>query len=121
MASCSSGTTARGCLIGELHGAITALLLRINADPHVIFAGERDSERTDHVEIRLSYGLQTCRIKNDVWMSFPEPYVPNVIVTATWRDANRNELWHWESPPLRPGEPQSYHGPGWTSHAPLDE
>ena len=54
-------------------------------------------------------------------MSFPEPYVPNVIVTATWRDANGNELWHWESPPLPPGQLQSYHGPGWTSHAPPDE
>src|SRR3954465_11825722 len=63
--------------IGDLNGDAQPLVLTIDGERYVLVAG---CDPWDRVEIRspgpsprLAF-TQMCRVRNDVWLSFPEPF-----------------------------------------------
>lgn len=86
----------------------------------IVFAGVAPGPDADRVEISTPGvdGIhQTCRVKNDVWMSFPEPFVDGMVVTARWRRGDRL-LAEVVSEPLRADGLTPLRRPGWTEYAP---
>jgi hypothetical protein len=103
-----------GELLADLRGDLNPILV----DDQIIFAGERDDHRTDHVVLTLPDDLQTCRIKNDVWLSIPVPFTPGMRFSAAWRDAAGHELWRHDFEPLRQMRP--VYGPEWKAYEPSE-
>lgn len=101
-------------LLTDLRGDLNPILV----DDQIIFAGERDDHHTDHVVLTLPDDLQTCRIKNDVWMSIPVRFRPGMRFSAVWCDAAGRELWRHDSDPLHQMRP--VYGPEWTDYGPSE-
>ena len=102
--------------LGEAVADLTPFEVTIHDAPFIVFAGpeERPEHRFTVIDGRPH------PVKNGVWMSFPEPFVPGMQVTAVWQDAHERELFRRTSPPLHPGSLTPLFGPGWTGYAPLD-
>ena len=76
-------------------GRLTALWLTVDDRSHVVFAGNsRDEPRVERVLVDLGDRQQTCRLRPAphnprVWMTFPEPFEPGMVVTAWWLGEDR--------------------------------
>src|SRR5688500_2964234 len=77
--------------LGDLNGDLTPFVVTIQDAPFIVFAGTVLSPGADRVEI-TSPGLtgihQICRVHNRVWMSFPEPFIEEMVITAVWREGD---------------------------------
>jgi hypothetical protein len=110
--------------LGEIQGDLTPLLLDIDGDTQIVFAGEvSGGSRTRTVLIALPREQQTCKVaqgvEHGVWMTFPVPLEPGMTVTAIWRDEAGDEIWRAASSPLTADRLDPIFGPEWTSYAPL--
>jgi hypothetical protein len=110
-----------GRRLGDLNGDLMPFLIAIDDAPHIVFAGVVLGPGADQVDI-VSPGIagihQTCHVRNQVWMTFPEPFTPGVAITATWR---KDEKVLFEIGPERitPDALEPLFGPDWTRYAPL--
>jgi hypothetical protein len=87
----------------------------------IVFGGAAPGPDADRVEITTPGfdGIhQSCRVKNSLWMSFPEPFVDGMVVTARWWRGSR-VLAEVVSEPLRPDALRPLRRPGWTEYSPL--
>ena len=102
--------------LGEAVADFTPFEATIEDAPFIMFAGpeERPEHRFTVIDGR------PYPVKNGVWMSFPEPLVPGMQVTAVWQDEQELELFRLTSPPLHPGSLKPMFGPSWTGYGPLD-
>jgi hypothetical protein len=110
--------------LGEIQGDLSPLLLDIDGDVHIVFAGQAGGgSRTHTVVVELPGEQQTCKVtqgvEHGVWMTFPVPFEPGMTVTAIWRDEAGEELWRRASSPLTARLLDPVFGPEWTSYAPL--
>jgi hypothetical protein len=101
--------------LGEAIADLTPFEVVIGDAPYVIFAGPQ--ERSEH-RFTVIDG-HPYPVRNGVWMSFPEPFVPGMQVTAVWQGKRERELFRLTSPPLHPGSLQPMFGPSWTGYSPL--
>lgn len=113
--------------IGDLNGDAQPLLLTIEGERYVIVGGWAPGGAPwDRVEIRspgpsprLAF-TQTCLVRNDVWLSFPEPLREGMDVTVTFCDGD-TVLFERKSGPLEAADAlEPMFGPGWTGYAPLE-
>jgi hypothetical protein len=114
---------AEGRRLGDLNGDLMPFVVTIDDAPFIVFAGTVLSPGgADRVEL-TSPGLtgihQTCRVRNRAWMSFPEPFTEEMVITAAWR-ADDHVLFERQSEPLRSDALEPVFGPGWTPYAPLE-
>lgn len=98
-------------------------MVTIHDAPFIVFAGTVLSPAgADRVDI-TSHGFtgihQTCRVRNRVWMSFPEPFTEEMVITAIWREGDR-VIFERQSEPLRSDALEPIFGPGWAPYAPLE-
>jgi hypothetical protein len=91
-----------------VRGHLCALWVTIGDRHHVVFAGDtRDEPGVDRVLLELPDHTQTCPVRSlrhnpRVWMSFPEPLEPGMVVTAWWL-AGEQVVFEARTPPLRWG------------------
>jgi hypothetical protein len=112
--------------VGELNGDAQPLVLSVDGERYVIVGGWAPGGASwDRVEVRspgpsprLAF-TQTCRVRNDVWLSFPEPFRAGMEVTVTFCDGD-TVLFERESGPLDADALEPMFGPGWTGYAPLE-
>jgi hypothetical protein len=110
-------TDFEGRELADVGGDLTPFLV----GDAIVFAGVAPGPDADRVEISTPgiEGIhQTCRVKNGVWMSFPEPFVDGVVVTARWRRGD-HLLAEVVSEPLRRDALTPLRRPGWTEYSPL--
>src|SRR3954454_2886019 len=82
--------------IGDLNGDAQPLVLTIDGERYVIVGGSGPGgDPWDRVEIRspgpsprLAF-TQMCRVRNDVWLSFPEPFRAGMELTSRSARATR--------------------------------
>jgi hypothetical protein len=86
----------------------------IAGEPHVLFAGSADLPQQKFTTVND----HRYPIRDGVWMSFPEPFRPAMVVTIAGLDGDGKQLFELESPPLQPDRLSPLFGPGWTSYAP---
>jgi hypothetical protein len=106
--------------LGDLNGDLMPFVLAIEERPFIVVAGVVLGLGADRVEVKSAgfTGIgQTCRVRNQVWLSFPEPFTEGMVITATWRKGDR-VLFECVSEPLRADALHPIFGPGWTSYAP---
>jgi hypothetical protein len=110
-----------GRRLGDLDGDLMPFV--VEDPPLIVFAGVSLGPGADCVEI-VSPGFsgihQTCRVRNGVWMSFPEPFTEGMVITATWHQGGR-VLFERRSAPLRSDALEPILGPGWTPYSPLHQ
>jgi hypothetical protein len=107
----------RGPELADLGGDLTPFLV----GDDIVFAGVALGPDADRVELStpgIAGIAQTCRVKNGVWMSFPEPFVDGMVLTARWLRGDRL-LDEVVSEPLRAGSLTPLRRPGWTGYSPL--
>src|SRR3954470_20194007 len=77
--------------IGDLNGDAQPLVLTIDGERYVIVGGSSPGgDPWDRVEVRspgpsprLAF-TQMCRVRSDVWLSFPEPFREGMEITVTF-------------------------------------
>jgi hypothetical protein len=71
--------------LGDLNGDLMPFVLGIDDAPFIVFAGAVPGPGANRVEI-TSPGFsgihQTCWVRNQVWMSVPEPFVAGMGITV---------------------------------------
>jgi hypothetical protein len=115
-----------GTRIGDLNGDAQPLVLTIDGERYVIVGGwSPGGAPWDRVEIRspgptprLAF-TQMCPVRNDVWLSFPEPFRAGMEVTVAFCDGD-TVLFERESGPLGADALEPMFGPGWTGYAPME-
>src|SRR3954453_1452436 len=113
--------------IGDLNGDAQPLVLTIDGERYVIVGGSSPGgDPWDRVEVRspgpsprLAF-TQMCRVRNDVWLSFPEPFREGMEVTVAFCQGD-TVLFERESGPLEADALEPMFGPGWTGYAPMEE
>ena len=111
-----------GRRLGELYGDLMPFLVTVDGAQFILCAGAVHGMGVDIVELTspgFSKVHQVCRVKNDVWMSFPEPFVEGMVITATWRDGDR--VLFTRQAELTSNALEPIFGPGWKFYAPLEE
>jgi hypothetical protein len=106
--------------LGDLNGDLMPFVVAIDDAPFIVCAGAVLGPGASRVELTSSgfSGVhQTCWVRNQVWMSFPEPFVEGMGITATWYDDERM-LFQCQSGPLHADRLEPIFGPDWTSYAP---
>src|SRR3954454_5245924 len=111
--------------IGDLDGDAQPLVLTIDGERYGVVCGWARAEPWDRVEVRslapsprLAF-TQTCPARNDVWLSFPEPFREGMEVTIAFCDGD-TVLFERESGPLEADALEPMFGPGWTGYAPME-
>src|SRR3954451_8753076 len=112
--------------IGDLNGDAQPLLLTIDGERYVIVGGWAPGGAPwDRVEIRspgpsprLAF-TQTCPVRNDVWLSFPEPLREGMNITVTFCKGD-TVLSERECAPREAAALEPIFGPGWTGYAPSE-
>lgn len=114
-----------------VRGALCAFWVTIDGRRHAVFAGDSlDEPDVDRVLLEVADHTQSCPVRSfrhnpGVWMSFPEPFEPGMVVNVWWMGGDR--VFHEErTPPLQwglrvPDDPEPP-PPGWPGvSSPLDD
>lgn len=106
--------------LGEIVGDLMPFVVDIGT-PHLVFAGPQTRGHQEVVieshDGREPRPPQTCRVRNGVWLSFPEPFTPGMRIAATWYGDDGRELFRRESAPLDQDALGPLFGPDWTTYA----
>jgi hypothetical protein len=88
-----------------LSGVWSAFWVAIEGEHHVVCVGDSPVEGADRVMATFPHATQRCPVRSfphhrGVWMSFPEPFEPGMVITARWLDEDRvlyEERWQDDS------------------------
>lgn len=113
-----------GTELGEAGATWQPIMVDIDGEQHVLFAGTADFAEQKFTAID-GHLYRVCREdaprRVGVWMSFPELFTPGRVVAVTGLAADQRELFRLTSPPLDADRLRPVFGPAWTRFAPLDE
>jgi hypothetical protein len=103
-----------GTVIGEAGATCQPIVVEIAGERHVLFAGTADYSDQKFTTVNG----HRYPVRDGVWMSFPEPFSPGMVVEIAGLDGDGKELFHLLSAPLEPGRLTALFGPSWTTYAP---
>lgn len=106
-----------GVEVGSAGATCQPILVDTAGEQQVLFAGTRDLSEQKFTAVDGSQVL--VHRDKGVWMSFPQPFTPGMVVAVAGLDAEGKELFRLESPPLDSDRLGPMFGPGWTTYAPL--
>ena len=106
-----------GTELGHADATCQPILVDVGGQQQVLFAGTPDVPEQSFTAV----DGHRYPVRYGVWMSFPEPFIPGMVVTIAGLDADANELFSVRSRPLGAGRLDPLFGPGWTGYAPLGE
>jgi hypothetical protein len=102
-----------GVELGDAGATCRPFLVDGAGEQHVLFAGTADFSAQKFTAVNGHW----YPIRDGVWMSFPEPFRPGMVVEIAGLDGDGNELFRLLPPPLDPQRLEPLMGPGWKTFA----